>query len=114
MTNLNGTLKARSDGSVRVLVLRPGGGGPNNPLVCRRVASPELRWEIASKKMSFLDGNYLPWWAPGCRVRHGAFSRRQLALVLDLTPLRMLGIVDGGSVIVCDSLPKSYPLPVVL
>lgn len=35
MTNLNGTMKARPDGSVKVLVLRPGGGGPNNPSVCR-------------------------------------------------------------------------------
>lgn len=35
IANLNGTMRARSDGSVRVLVLRPGGGGQNNPAVCR-------------------------------------------------------------------------------
>lgn len=33
--NLNGTIKSRADGSVRVLVLRPGGGGANNPNVCK-------------------------------------------------------------------------------
>lgn len=36
MMNLNGTLTSRADGSVKVLVLRPGGGGPNNPNVCSR------------------------------------------------------------------------------
>ncbi|CAM9364344.1 unnamed protein product, partial [Ectocarpus sp. 12 AP-2014] len=36
MTNLNGTMKSRAAGSIRVLVLRPGGGGPNNPNVLNR------------------------------------------------------------------------------
>ncbi|CAM9813051.1 unnamed protein product, partial [Scytosiphon promiscuus] len=36
MTNLNGTMKSRAQGSIRVLVLRPGGGGPNNPNVLNR------------------------------------------------------------------------------
>ena len=35
IANLNGTMKSRSAGSVRVLVLRPGGGGPNNPNVLK-------------------------------------------------------------------------------
>lgn len=38
MMNLNGTLTSRAEGSVRVLVLRPGGGGPNNPNVYRCAA----------------------------------------------------------------------------
>lgn len=33
MTNLNGTLKARAGCSVKVLVLKPGGGGQANPSV---------------------------------------------------------------------------------
>lgn len=40
MTNLNGTLKARAESSVRVLVLRPGGGGSSNPTVLGWVHSP--------------------------------------------------------------------------
>ncbi|CAM9475490.1 unnamed protein product, partial [Ectocarpus fasciculatus] len=36
MTNLNGTMKSRAGASIRVLVLRPGGGGPNNPNVLNR------------------------------------------------------------------------------
>ena len=37
ITNLNGTMKSRAEGSVRVLVLRPGGGGAKNPGICRWV-----------------------------------------------------------------------------